>query len=313
MKIGVLTSGGDSPGMNSCIANIVRMGADFGHTIYAFKGGYSGIYNKQYTKMEMSDINGLYKLGGTVIKSGRMPKLKDESIAKKLIDILVALNIGALIVLGGDGTLRGANILSKVSSNQVNIIGIPCTIDNNIYGSDYSIGHDTAINKLVAYIDDITDTGMSMNKRIFLVETLGGLDGFFPWYPYQMGIVDFPLISEKPMSDDEVVEKINAIFASGVKDYVIITVAEYLYRTALISEYIEKKTGIQPKCNYIGYQQRGGSPTAADRIHAAEFAEYAIYAINNNILNKYIAYKDGQYTYLDFLEANNKKRFDPGS
>ena len=304
MNIGILTSGGDSPGMNPCIANLVRKGTEAGHRVYAFEGGYLGIYNKKYRQMGLADINGLHKLGGTVIKSGRMPELKDKT--HELQNILAELDIGALVVLGGDGTLRGANALSKPGG--VNIIGIPCTIDNNIHGSDYTLGHDTAMNKLVTYIDDITDTALSMGRRIFLVETLGGADGYFAWYSYQMGIADIALIMEQPMKDDEVVDRINSVFT--VKDYAIITVAEYMYGMAKIAEHIEKTTGITPKCNYIGYQQRGGSPTAADRIHAAAFAGLAIDAIRDSISNKYVAYKDGRYVYLDFTEAEKEKRFD---
>lgn len=309
MNIAVITSGGDSPGMNPCLAQIVKNATAKGHKVFGYKRGFLGIRDKDYVELTSNDVQGWYKLGGTVLKTGRFPELKEFEWQKKLVENLKLNNIDALIVLGGDGSFNGALKLHEIDES-INIIGIPGTIDNNIYGSDYTIGFDTALNKLVTYIDDISDTALSLPGRVFFIETLGAWDGYLAHSSVLMGMADFSVLVEKPMTDQEICDRVEVLLNDPYKDYVLATFAEGTYQMFEAAKYVKEKLGVNLKCSLIGYQQRGGVPTAAERIHAASFAKYAVEAVNNGIMNKYVIYKNGKYDYLDIALASNKKKFD---
>ncbi|MCL2162820.1 MAG: 6-phosphofructokinase [Oscillospiraceae bacterium] len=312
MNIAVITSGGDSPGMNPCIAKLVLEGERRGHRVFGYIGGYRGIQADKPVALRSRDVYGLFKLGGTVLKSGRLPELVEPEVRRSILEKLRRDEINTLVVMGGDGSFRGAMALGEMSPDAtgVNFVGIPCTIDNNIFGSDYTLGHDTAFNKLTQYIDDITDTALSMFSRVFLVETLGGHDGYFARSMEDIGLCDFSVTEEHPLSCGEVVERIADTLSSGNKSFVIISVAEHC-ETALIAKAVRSKLGIDPKINIIGYQQRGGVPTALERLHAASFALYALRAVESGIRNKYIIFSDGKYGYMDFSSVENVKPFRP--
>lgn len=310
MNIAVLTSGGDSPGMNPCIAKLVLEGEKRGHNVYGYMGGYPGILSCKANRLHSRDIYGLFRLGGSILKSGRLPELTQREVQRAVIERLTNDKIDALIVLGGDGSLRGAKDLGEMGTG-INFIGIPCTIDNNIYGSDYTLGHDTALNRLVQYIDDITDTALSMGKRIFLVETLGGPDGYFARSMVDIGICDFAVTREHPLTDDEVADRIADIFSENNKDFVIVAVAEHTFPSDSLLEAIRNRLHIEPKINMIAYQMRGGRPTAFERLHAASFALCALHAIESGVHNKYVVYVDGRYKLEDLSLAGNAKPFRP--
>ena len=307
MKIGVITSGGDSPGMNPCIAGIVKNAEALGHEVYGFEGGFAGIRQNKIKRLCTGEVHGIYKWGGTILKTGRLPELKEESVRKELIEVLRADGLGGLIVLGGDGSFKGANDLHKMDPG-INFIGVPCTIDNNIYKSDYSLGFDTALNKQMAYIDDIMDTALSLPNRVFFVETLGAWDGYLAISSAHMGMADYSVLVEREVTDEEIALKV----AEALKrqSFAIVVFAEGTYRMFDTANYVKEKLGCSIKCNLIGYQQRGGTPTAADRLHAAAFAKYAVKAMDAHIMNKYVAYSKGEYIYVDMEEAANKKVFD---
>ncbi len=309
MNIAVITSGGDSPGMNPCLAQVVKNAAKKGHTVYGYRRGFVGIRDKDSVKLEPGDVQGWYKQGGTVLKTGRLPELKEEYWQKKLVDNLRENAIDALIVIGGDGSFKGALSLHKADSS-LNVIGIPGTIDNNIYGSDYTLGFDTALNKQVNYIDDISDTALSYPGRVFFVETLGAWDGYLTHSSVLMGMADCSVLVEKPMSNEEICQKVREVLADPQRDYVLITFAEGCYQMMEAAEYVRKELGVNLKCNLLGYQQRGGVPTARERLHAAGFAKYAVDALDQGIKNVYVVYKDGKYGYQDITNASNKKVFD---
>ena len=309
MNIAVITSGGDSPGMNPCIAKLVLEGEKRGHRILGYTGGYPGILAGDPVKLHSGDVYGLFKLGGTILKSGRLPGLTDYEVRRTVLKKLADDSIDALIVMGGDGSMRGAGDLGSMGS-AINFIGIPCTIDNNIYGSDYTLGHDTALNKLTQYIDDITDTALSMGKRIFLVVTLGGYDDYFVRDMADIGICDFAITNEHPLTGDEAVNKMEEIFAADTKSFIIVAIAEHYDTTSLI-DVIRGRLGIEPKINMIGYQQRGGVPTALERLHAVSFAVYAIKAAESRIINKYVVFSGGKYEYLDLALVGKSKEFRP--
>jgi len=308
MKIGVLTSGGDAPGMNPCIASLVREASRLGHQTVGIRRGYGGILSGETVVLRPEDVPGLYKLGGTALLCGRLPELEEPGTQKLAAEKLEAMGLGALVVLGGDGSFMGGLALSKFTG--IKIVGIPATIDNNIYGSDYTLGYDTALNKLTAYIDDITDTGLSMGGRIFLVETLGAREGYFPYAAYEMGIADMCVICETSPADDEVVHQIEEKLRGKNGGSVIVTVAEGMYRTQIYYDRLTED-GYKAKINMIGYQQRGGTPTARERLHAARFAEEALKAVADDGGQgcQYVVYAGGRYKLLPFAYAVRRKPF----
>jgi 6-phosphofructokinase 1 len=313
MNIGVITSGGDAPGMNPCLAQIVKNATKKGHRVFGYRHGFLGVRDDDYVELRIKDVSGWYKLGGTVLKTGRMPELKEIFWQRKLIEQLEKNNIEAFLVLGGDGSFRGALDLYKINNN-LNIVGIPSTIDNNIYGSEYTLGFDTAINKQMAYIDDISDTGLSLPGRIFFVETLGAWDSYLTNSSVLMGMADFGVLADRPMTDEEILARIKALRTAENKDYILVTFSEgtpenSIYRMLRTAEYVQKALGIRVKCNVLGYQQRGGVPTALERLRAAGFAKYAVDAADKKIMNKYVAYYKGEYIYIDLINADKKKKF----
>lgn len=313
MNIGIITSGGDSPGMNPCIAQIIKNAAAKGYRVFGYRRGYLGIRDNDYVELQPKDVEGFYKLGGTVLKTGRMPELKQVEWQHKLIEQLAKNSIDALLILGGDGSFRGALDLHKINKN-LNIIGIPSTIDNNIYGSEYTLGFDTALNKQMAYIDDISDTGMSLPGRVFFVETLGAWDGYLTHSSVLMGMADFSVLVEKPLTDEEICARVKTLLEKNEKSYILVTFTEgtpdnSIHRMLKTAEYVAKELGVKVKANVLGYQQRGGVPTALERMHAAGFAKHAVEAVAKGITNKYIAYSKGEYVYVDITEASKKKDF----
>lgn len=309
MNIAVITSGGDAPGMNPCVAQVVKEAAVGRHKVYGYRRGFLGIRDKDFDVLTPQDVQDWYKLGGTVLRTGRFPELAERSWQEKLVANLRENEIDALIVLGGDGSFNGALKLHEADAS-INIIGIPSTIDNNIYGSDYTLGFDTALNKQVDYIDGISDTAMSMPGRVFFVETLGAWDGYLTNSSVLMGMADFSVLVEKPMTNEEICAKVKECMDNPQRDYVLVTFAEGSYQTLEAAAYVKEKLGANVKCNLLGFTQRGGVPTARDRIHAAGFAKYAVRALEKGIMNKYVVFKDGRYDYMDITYASRKKEFD---
>lgn len=309
MNIAIITSGGDAPGMNACAAQVVRGAAALGHTTYGYRRGFLGIRDKDYVRLKPADVQDWYKLGGTVLRTGRFPELKERRWQEMLVENLKENNINALVVLGGDGSFNGALKLHEADES-LNVIGIPGTIDNNIYGSDYTLGFDTALNKQVVYIDGISDTAMAMPGRVFFVETLGAWDGYLTNSSVLMGMADFSVLVEKPMTNEEICVKVKEILEDPDRDYVLVTFAEGSYQTLEAAEYVREKLGVNVKTNLMGFSQRGGTPSALDRLHAAGFAKYALKAIENGMKNQYVVYKNGAYGYMDITCASQKKKFD---
>lgn len=309
MRIGILTSGGDSPGMNPCIAELVKQGAALGHELVGIRGGYPGILRGAFCPLDRHIVQPIYKLGGTVLGSGRLPEMRERSVQLQVLQALEKAGIEALMILGGDGSFRGAKALSDVGEGRLRFVGIPCTIDNDIFGSEYTLGYDTALNKLAAYIDDIMDTALALPNRVFLIETLGR-DGRLAYSAEEMGLVDLSVMLERDLTDQQVCEKIRAIFAAG-KTYVILSYSEKTARIAQTARYLERKLGCSVKCNMIGYQQRGGVPTAAERLFAAGFVREAYRALEDGDRDVYTVWTGGAFGRLPLVQAAQHKLFQP--
>lgn len=295
--------------MNPCIASLVKEASDFGYQVFGYESGFLGIRDHKIIDLTREKVQDWYKAGGTKLKTGRFPELKEEKWQKTLASNLKKDGADVLIVIGGDGSFQGALKLHQACSD-IGIIGIPATIDNNIYGSDYTIGFDTALNTQVNYIDAISDTATSLPGRVFFVETLGAWDGYLTHSSVLMGMADFSVLVEAKMSNEEIGNKVKQILDKGERDYVLVTFAEGAYQMFEAAKHIKEKFGLNVKCNLMGYCQRGGSPTALDRLRAAGFAKYAIKAIREGLKNKYVVYTSGKYIYRDLFEAANKKLFD---
>ncbi|MDO4786947.1 MAG: 6-phosphofructokinase [Fretibacterium sp.] len=309
MNVGVLTSGGDAPGMNPCVAQVVRGCWERGHAVLGYRQGFFGVRDDDCIPLTPKDVQGWYKLGGTELRTGRMPELTETEWQARLAGRLAERGIGGLIVIGGDGSFRGASALHR-ADDSLNVIGIPATIDNNIFGSDYTLGYDTALNKQMAYIDDISASAMSLPGRVFFVETLGAWDGYLPHSSVLMGMADFSVLVERPLTNEEICARIEAFLRRGERDYVLVTFAEGSQQMFEAAACVRAQLGLNVKCNLLGYQQRGGVPTALDRLHAAGFAKYAVDALDEGVRNKYLVYREGRYDYLDIACAERKKVFD---
>lgn len=311
MRLGVITSGGDAPGMNPCLAQLVREGQKRGHEIIAFEGGFRGIAEGRYRNLTSDEVALWYQRGGTCIRTGRLPELSGEQVQKDLAKKLEGYAIEGLIVLGGDGSFKGALAISRMLP-ELNVIGIPCTIDNNVYGSDYTLGFDTALNTQTAYMDGLMDTGEALEGRVFFVETLGAYDGYLAQSTYLMGMAEFAVLDENPMEDEEIIRKVLEIREKKKSGsvYVMFSESDGKHRCLKIADVIRDRYNINIKCSILGFSQRGNTPTARDRLMAAGFADRALLAMETGIKNQYLVYRDGAFQYMDISNASRKKIFD---
>ncbi|MBO6126915.1 MAG: 6-phosphofructokinase [Clostridia bacterium] len=305
--VAVLTSGGDAPGMNAAVRSIVRLAITKGIRVLGVRRGYSGLINKDIFEMSIRTVSEIIERGGTILYTTRSPEFHTDKGVQKAIKNCRELNIDAVIVLGGEGSINGTK---KLIENNINCICIPCTIDNDVACSENSIGFDTAVNTAMSMIDKIRDTAQA-HDRCSVVEVMGKKCGNIA---LQTGIaVGATAILIPEYSFDfnrDIVEKIDFTQKMGKKHFIII-VAEGLKITSQITAKITEKTGIESRATILGYVQRGGSPTAADRVLASKMGCYAVELIENNIYNKVIAIKNNKIININISEAlNYKSHFD---
>lgn len=297
MKIGVITSGGDCPGMNAFILELSKLCSKANYDLIGYIGGYKGIEENNFIKLNFDCISGmaLGKKGGSLLLTGRYEDLKnDEKLIefKKKID---EIGIDWLIVLGGDGSLKAAKKLSDLG---LKLVGVPATIDNNVIGTEYTIGFDTAINRTLQVINDIEDTATAMYGKIYIIETLGGDCGNIAKAAIDEGTADIALIPENPISDDELIKLVKEKFDKGNK-YLIIIICEGLKKTIYYSEFLKKTLNKKVHVTIIGHQQRGGNPTAYDRYVAKQFAKKAFELIDKDISGKMVCCVSGTFSNCD--------------
>ena len=273
-KIAVLTSGGDAPGMNAAIRAVVRSANFFGHKTFGIKRGYLGLIRNEIEEMGPRSVANIIQKGGTILKSSRSKEFEKKRGLAKAKANLREHGIDGLIVIGGDGTYRGAYNLSKIWTGK--IIGIPGTIDNDLYGTDYTIGYDTAVNTALDAIDKIRDTADS-HERYFLVEVMGRHSGFIALDTGIAGGAEEILIPETKTQIKEVCERLCAGKKRG-KSSSIIIVAEGDHEGGAfkVAEKLKKMSGNQYRVVVLGHLQRGGAPGAADRILASELGSFAV-------------------------------------
>ncbi len=302
--VAVLTSGGDAPGMNAAVRAVVRTGIYNGLRVLGVKKGYEGLLRGDIEEMSLRSVGDIIQKGGTVLQTARSKEFTTQAGLEKAMSMAKVFDIDALVVIGGDGSYRGAHDLSKLG---MNVIGIPGTIDNDIACSEYTIGYDTAMNTVLDAIDKIRDTSYS-HERCSVLEVMGRNAG---WIAVNCGIAggaEAIILPEKEFNiDKDIIIPIVEGRNRGKKHYLVI-VAEGVGGAVEIAQYIEDKTGIITRATILGYIQRGGSPTVTDRVTASRMGASAINILLEGKMNRIIAVRDGKITDIDINEALSMKK-----
>lgn len=305
--IGVVTSGGDAPGMNAAIRAVTRVAHSKGLQVIGFERGWDGLLTNTFRRLTPRSVGGIIQLGGTILHTLRCAAFEEPGGLERAAETLRINNVEGLVVIGGDGSFRGALELSK--KNNALMVGIPATIDNDVYGTDETIGFDTAVNTAVGAIDKIRDTAIS-HERIFIVEVMGRKRGFLA---LEVGIcvgAEVILIPENPLKLEEIVKLMEYNSRKG-KRAGIIVVAEGVGDTSKLTLEMARQTESEVRLSILGYAQRGGSPTARSRFLASLFAEKAVDLICQGEGNILVGLKNGEIESLDLKEsAMNQKPID---
>lgn len=303
-SIAVLTSGGDAPGMNAAVRAVVRSAINKNIQVYGVRRGYNGLLTGEVVQMNLRSVSDIIHRGGTMLCTARSPEYNTPEGVKKAADYCRSLGVKGVVVIGGDGSFRGARDLSGAG---IPCVGIPGTIDNDIACSEYTIGFDTAMNTALEMVDKIRDTAQS-HDRCSVVEVMGRRCGDIA---LQTGIAcgaTSILVPEKPVDIDKmVVEKIINTKATGKRHFIVV-VAEGVGHTEDIAKYIEEKTGIESRATILGHVQRGGSPTLRDRVVASAMGHHAVELLSNGIGDRVVALQGGNIVDLDITEALNMQR-----
>ena len=307
-KIGVLTSGGDAPGMNAAIRAVVRTGASLGMEVVGIKSGYSGLIRGEFVNLGPRDVSDIISRGGTMLYTARSKTFQTEEGMAAAVKWCKDCGIEGIVVIGGDGSFRGARDLSN---RGIPCVGIPGTIDNDIASTEYTIGFDTAMNTAVEMIDKIRDTAQS-HHRCSVIEVMGRHAGYIA---LQVGIAtgaSAVLVPEIPVDIEKIADKINSIEKTGKKHFIVV-VAEGVGGVDKIAELIQEKTGIDSRATVLGHVQRGGNPTVRDRVRATQMGSAAVHLLANGIGNRVVAYRRGEIVDFDIFEAlSMTKTFDEG-
>ncbi len=304
--IGVLTSGGDAPGMNAAIRAVVRTAISLGMNVKGIKRGYNGLMEGDIIDLDIRSVSDIINRGGTFLYTARSPKFKTEEGVMEAVENCKKFGIEGIAVIGGDGSFKGARSLSN---HGIPCVGIPGTIDNDISYTEYTIGFDTAMNTAIDMVDRIRDTAQS-HDRCSVVEVMGRHAGYIA---VQTGIAvgaSAILVPEIKTDINDVIEKIKNSSTTGRKHFIVV-VAEGVGGVEEIAKAIEEKTGIESRATVLGHVQRGGNPTVRDRVCATELGNAAVHLLSQGIGNRVVGYKDGKLVNYDIFEAlNMKKEFD---
>lgn len=303
-KIGVLTSGGDAPGMNAAVRAVVRTGCENGMQVMGIERGYTGLINGEMYEMNLRTVSDIIHRGGTILYSARCPEFKTQAGIDKAAESCRRNGIDGLVVIGGDGSFRGARDLSL---SGIPCVGIPGTIDNDIACSDYTIGYDTAMNTIMEMVDRIRDTTES-HDRCSVVEVMCRSAGYLALNAGIAVGATTILIPEVPFDiERDVIERMRRTQKTGKKHFIII-VAEGIGGVEALAREIEEKTGVESRATILGHVQRGGSPTVRDRVAASEMGNYAVKLLQKGIGNRVVAMQKEKVVDFDIYEALNMKK-----
>ncbi|MBQ9839103.1 MAG: 6-phosphofructokinase [Oscillospiraceae bacterium] len=303
-RIGVLTSGGDAPGMNACVRAVVRTALYHGIECYGIRRGYSGLIAGDVVKLNEKDVSHIINRGGTILYSARSKEFMTEEGQNKAVSTCKFLGLEGIIVIGGDGTFRGAQALSR---HGINVIGIPGTIDNDISCTNYSIGFDTAANTAIECIDKLRDT-MQSHERCSVVEIMGRHAGFLAMYVGLAVGATAVLVPEDPYDfEQDVIEKIRRARLNGFTHYMIV-VAEGAGSAAEIAKRIKETIDLDPRVTVLGHIQRGGSPSGRDRVNATKMGYLAVELLRAGKTDRIVCTHDGEFTDVGIEEGLSMKR-----
>ena len=303
-SIAVLTSGGDAPGMNAAVRAVVRAGINKGMRVYGVYRGYNGLLNGDVQEMNLRSVSDIIGFGGTMLYTARSEEFATPAGIKRAADFCRSIDVSGVVVIGGDGSFKGARALTNAG---INCIGIPGTIDNDIACSEYTVGFDTAMNTAIQMVDRIRDTAQS-HDRCSIVEVMGRRCGDIA---LQTGIATGAtaiLVPEIPYNiERDVIQRIVNTQKTGKKHFIVV-VAEGVGKVAELANYIENRLGIETRATILGHVQRGGSPTLRDRVVASEMGFRAVELLEKNLGNRVVAMKDGKIVDLDINEALDMQR-----
>jgi 6-phosphofructokinase 1 len=305
--IAVMTSGGDSPGMNAAARAVVRTALYEGVEVWGINNGYKGMIEDDMYKLSSRNVSDIIQRGGTFLGTARSPEFKTEEGRKKALSNLNKHSIEGLVIIGGDGSLTGGALLSKLG---MPIVGLPGTIDNDVWGTDYTIGADTAANTIVDAINKLRDTA-SAHRRIILIEVMGRKSGWLAMMSGIAGGAEYVLVPEVKYNIDTMCKELRESYDKG-KRYSIVVVAEGAGSAIEIGKVVGEKTGIDTRVSVLGHIQRGGSPSVQDRMKASMLGEKAALALISGISNVVFGFDAGKVVSIDLSDAvNNQKTLDP--
>lgn len=303
-KIGVLTSGGDAPGMNAAIRAVVRAAICNGMEVVGIERGYEGVLTEQFVPMGLRSVSDIIQRGGTILRTARCMEFKTKEGQQKGIANLRKNGIEGLIVIGGDGSFMGAKVLSEQGYPTV---GIPGTIDNDLPYTDYTLGFDTACNTILNAINNIRDT-MSSHERISIVEVMGRHCGDLALYAGIGGGAEVIIVPEIPMSNEEVVGKLAEYRASGKRSGIVVLAEGAGHASDFEKLLSENFPDLDIKSSVLGHLQRGGSPTAQDRYLGTAMGAYAVNLLKNGTGNRIVGIKNNKIYDIDIIEGISMKR-----
>ncbi|SEH35799.1 6-phosphofructokinase [Selenomonas sp. KH1T6] len=307
-SIAVMTSGGDSPGMNAAARAVVRTALYEGVEVWGINNGYHGLLEEDMFKMESKNVGDIIQRGGTFLGTARCKRWKTPEGRMMGYQHLVDRGIQGLCVIGGDGSLRGASLLSEETG--LPIVGLPGTIDNDVWGSDYTIGCDTAANTIIDAINKLRDTA-SAHRRVIVLEVMGRNSGWLATVAGISGGAEYILIPEEKYDLDAICTDMKAAYDAG-KRYILVVLAEGAGNAQEVGSFIAEKTGIDTRVSVLGHIQRGGSPTVIDRVRASQLGEQAALALISGLSDIVFGFSKGHVVTINLHDAvTNKKRLDP--
>ena len=297
-KIGILTSGGDAPGMNPAIRAVVRSCLAHGIEVYGIYDGYAGLHANKIVKLERRSVSDIINRGGTFLGTARFPEFKEESVRREAIKNLESHGIEALVVVGGDGSYMGAKKLSEMGYP---CIGIPGTIDNDIAGTDYTIGFMTCLDTIVDAVDRLRDTSSSHN-RISIIEMMGRYCGDLTLWASVAGGSEYVIVPEKEFDEEALLDQLAHGVEKG-KKHAIIAITEHVTDVNKLAERIEARTGRETRATILGHIQRGGPPVAFDRVLASRMGAFSVKLLMEGHSARCIGINHGKMVHHDIIEC----------
>ena len=303
-RIGVLTSGGDAPGMNPCVRSVVRSAIYHGIECYGIRRGYNGLISGDIIRLDEKNIGHIINRGGTILYTARSKEFMTEEGQRKAVSTCKFLGLDGIVAIGGDGTFRGAQALSR---HGINVVCIPATIDNDISCTNYCIGFDTAANTAIECIDKLRDT-MQSHERCSVVEVMGRNAGFLAMYVGLAIGATAVLVPEKPVDfDNDVIEKIRQARFNGFTHYRIV-VAEGAGSASEIAAKIKEAIDLDPRVTVLGHIQRGGNPTGRDRVNATKMGYLAVQLLKEGKTNRIVCTNEGNFVDVDIEEGLSMRK-----